>query len=56
MNIVDLQTGKRKWILGKLHKDRKFDGAMAGVLSWDARMEVLPLLPKSKKRVITRIR
>ncbi|WOR03250.1 terminase [Mycobacterium marinum] len=56
LNIVDLQTGKRKWILGKLHKDRKFDGAMAGVLSWDARMEVLPLLPKSKKRVITRIR
>lgn len=56
LNQVDIQTGKRKWILGKLHKDRKFDGCMASVLSWDARMEVLPKLPKPKKRVFARIR
>jgi hypothetical protein len=56
LNTVDLQTGKRKWILGKLHKDRKFDAGMAGVLSWEARMDVLPMLPKPKKRVIARIR
>lgn len=56
LNMVDLQTGKRKWILGKLHRDRKFDACMAGVLSWEARMDVLPLLPKPKKRVVARIR
>lgn len=56
LNIVDLKTGKQKWILGKLHKDRKFDGCMASVLSWDARMEVLPKLPKPTKRVIARLR
>jgi hypothetical protein len=56
LNMVDLKTGKRKWILGKLHKDRKFDAGMAAVLSWEARMDVLPLLPKPKKRVIARIR
>ncbi|MBI2702114.1 MAG: hypothetical protein HYX31_23845 [Mycobacterium sp.] len=56
LNMVDLQTGKRKWILGKLHRDRKFDAAMAAVLSWEARMDVLPKLPKPKKRVIARIR
>lgn len=56
LQIVDLITGKRKWILGKLHKDRKFDACMAAVLSWEARMEVLHLLPKPKKRVFARIR
>ncbi|MCV7354485.1 terminase large subunit [Mycolicibacterium fluoranthenivorans] len=56
LNMVDLQSGKQKWILGKLHKDRKFDACMASVLSWEARMEVLPKLPKTKKRVIQRLR
>ncbi|OBI95553.1 terminase [Mycobacterium sp. 1465703.0] len=55
-NLVDPQTGERLWILGKLHKDRKFDGAMAAVLSWQARMDVLPKLPKPKKRVFKQIR
>jgi hypothetical protein len=53
---VDSQTGKRLWILTKLHKDRKFDVAMAAVLSWQARMDVLPMLPKPKKRVFRQIR
>lgn len=55
-NLVDPQTGERLWILGKLHKERKFDGAMAAVLSWQARMDVLPKLPKPKKRVFKQIR
>jgi hypothetical protein len=49
LNMVDLQTGKQKWILGKLHRDRKFDACMASVLSWEARMDVLPKLPKVKR-------
>lgn len=56
LNRVDKKTGKRLWVLGKLHRDRKFDAAMAAVLSWEARMDVLPKLPKPKKRVIARIR
>lgn len=48
LNMVDLQTGKPKWILGKLHKDRKFDACMASVLSWEARTDVLPKLPRKK--------
>lgn len=56
LNRVDPDTGKRLWLLCKLHKDRKFDLGMAAVLSWDARMEVLPKLPKPKKRVFARIR
>lgn len=56
LNRVDSKTGKRLWILGKLHRDRKFDVAMAAVLSWEARMDVLPKLPRPKKRVIARIR
>lgn len=55
-NLVDPETGRPHWILGKLHKDRKFDGAMAAVLSWQARMDVLPKLPKAKKRVFKQIR
>lgn len=55
LNRVDIQTGKRLWILCKLHKDRKFDLGMAAVLSWEARMEVLPLLPKPKKRVFKQL-
>lgn len=55
-NLLDEDTGERLWILGKLHRERKFDAAMAAVLSWQARMDVLPKLPKPKKRVIARIR
>ena len=55
-NLLDEDTGERLWILGKLHQDRKFDGAMAAVLSWQARMDILPKVPKPKKRVFARIR
>lgn len=56
LNRVDPKTGKRLWLLCKLHRDRKFDLCMASVLSWEARMDVLPKLPKPKKRVFARIR
>lgn len=56
LNLVDIQTGKQKWILTKLHKDRKFDACMAAVLSWEARMDVLRFLPRPKKRTVVRVR
>ncbi|MEU9806232.1 terminase [Mycobacterium sp. NPDC050853] len=52
---VDTETGTQLWILGKLHRDRKFDLCMASILSWQARMEVFGLV-KPTKRVISRIR
>lgn len=54
-NLLDEETGERLWILGKLHRDRKLDAAMAAVLSWQARMDVLGTV-KRKKRVFARIR
>lgn len=56
LNRVDKQTGKRLWILTKLHRNRKLDACMAAVLSWEARMDVLPKLPKPKKRTFAKIR
>jgi phage terminase large subunit-like protein len=53
-NVVD-EHGERRWILKKIHPDRKFDACMAAVLSWQARIDVLPDF-KPKKRVIQRIR
>ncbi|MHA0288280.1 terminase [Mycobacterium sp. C3-094] len=53
---VDKETGKQLWILGKLHKDRKFDACMAGVLSWQARMECLKFLPKKRLGRVVRVR
>lgn len=49
-------NGERIHILGKLHPDRKFDAAMAAVLAWQARMDVLASQPKPKRRVVQRIR
>lgn len=40
-NLRDELTGERLVILGKLHQERKFDGAMAAVLSWAARLDAL---------------
>ena len=33
--------GEQLFILAKIHPDRKFDGAMAGELSWEARLDAL---------------
>ncbi|MBS4728544.1 terminase [Mycobacterium sp. SM1] len=54
-NLVDEETGEQLWILGKLHPDRRFDACMAAILSWQARMDVLPTV-KRKRRVIARVR
>ncbi|GAT03489.1 hypothetical protein [Mycolicibacterium fortuitum] len=56
LNIVDTETGKRLWILGKLHKDRKFDLCMASILSWQARMDVLGKIPKKRPGRVVRVR
>lgn len=50
------EDGQRMWILGKLHPERKFDAAMAAVLSWQARKDALGDMPKPKRRVVQRIR
>lgn len=54
--VADEETGEKVWILTKIHPDRKFDLCMAAILSWQARMDVLPDVPKTKKRVARRIR
>jgi hypothetical protein len=56
LNMLDLDSGKPKWILGKLHRDRKFDLCMCAVLSWEARMEVLPKLPRKRPGKVVRVR
>lgn len=57
INLLD-ERGERLWILGKLHPERKFDAAMAAILSWQARMDAIAagaLKPKKRGRV-SRIR
>lgn len=53
-NVID-EHGQRRWILKKVHPDRKFDACMAAILSWQARVDVLPDF-KPKRRVVQRIR
>lgn len=50
-NLLD-ERGERLWILAKLHPSRKFDAAMAAVLSWQARMDIVsqPAAPKRGRR------
>jgi hypothetical protein len=40
LNIVD-DEGRRKYRLAKINRDRKFDAAMAAVLSWQARLDAI---------------
>lgn len=47
------------YILGKIHPDRKFDGAMAAILSWEARLEALKqgaTPPVKRSTVVRRLR
>lgn len=53
-NVID-EHGQRRWILKKVHPERKFDACMAAILSWQARVDVLPDF-KPKRRVVQRIR
>lgn len=50
-NLWD-DDGQRLFILGKIHEDRKFDGAMAGCLSWKCRLDAVKAgaKPRPKKR------
>lgn len=54
--VADEETGEKVWILTKIHPDRKFDLAVAAIISWQARMDVLPKLPKPRKRTFAKIR
>jgi len=47
-NLVD-DEGQFLYILGKLAQERKFDGAMAAVLSWRARLDALAAGAKPQK-------
>jgi hypothetical protein len=49
VNIFD-DEGKRLYVLAKIHPDRKFDNAMAGCLSWQARLEALRTSAKSRRK------
>lgn len=40
INLFD-DDGQRLYVLRKLHVDRKFDGQMAAILSWEARLDAL---------------
>lgn len=54
-NLLD-ERGERLWILTKLHPTRKFDAAMAAILSWQARMDVVNTPEKKRGRRAARIR
>jgi hypothetical protein len=41
INLWDDDSGVQLFILDKLHPDRKFDGCMAAILSWEARIAAL---------------
>lgn len=40
VNVFD-DAGERMFVLSKIHPDRKFDYAMAGVISWVARLDAI---------------
>jgi phage terminase large subunit-like protein len=56
LNGIRDERGERKWILGKLHQDRKFDACMAAILSWQARMDELGSVAPKRRRRVQRIR
>lgn len=53
INLYD-DEGRRLFVLKKLHEDRKFDNAMAAVLSWRARLDALAkgAAPVRKKKSV----
>lgn len=46
---ADKDKGRRLFVLQKIHQDRKFDNAMAGCLSWQARLEAIRTDAKPRK-------
>lgn len=55
VNLWD-DDGERLFILGKVHEDRKFDAAMAGCLSWVARLDAVKsgAKPRRTRRAVPR--
>lgn len=49
VNIFD-DEGRRMFVLAKIHPDRKFDNAMAGCLSWQARLEAVRTGAKPRQK------
>lgn len=49
INLWD-DAGVQMFLLAKIHPDRKFDAAMAAVLSWQARLEAVRSGAKKRKR------
>ena len=49
INLWD-DNGEQLHILKKLHPDRKFDGQMAAVLSWEAYLKALKANAKPRRR------
>ena len=49
INLYD-DEGRRLFVLKKLHEDRKFDNAMAAVLSWQARLDAVAKGAKPRKK------
>lgn len=49
INLYD-DEGRRLFVLKKLHEERKFDNAMAAVLSWQARLDAVAKGAKPRKR------
>lgn len=47
---ADKEKSRRLFVLQKIHPDRKFDNAMAGCLSWQARLEAIRTGAKSRKQ------
>lgn len=48
VNLFD-DAGERLYVLNKIHADRRFDNAMAGCLSWQARLEAIRTGAKPKR-------
>lgn len=55
VNVTDAD-GQRLFVLDKIHPDRKFDAAMAALLSWEARRDAIAAgvstVPKSSKMLV----
>ena len=50
LNLWDDENESPLWILGKLHRERKFDACMAAVLSWEGRLAALADEKLNKRR------
>jgi len=54
-NLYD-DNGERLFVLKKIHPDRKFDYAMAAILSWEARLAALKANAQPRRRSSGRVK